>query len=87
MRYRSKLEILIAIVETASFKPGGVSKTRIMYSCFLSYSQTLDYLDLAVKSGLLVKTDSDDYAVTEKGLAFLRSARETKGYLQPEVPQ
>jgi len=70
-QYRNREEIIGSILETAD-KPDGMSKTRVMFNCFLSYTQLTEYLDHLTSSGLL---DYDNvgkfYKTTSKGLDFL----------------
>ena len=64
---RSSFEIIAEILETAKM---GAKKTRIMYSCGLSYTFVQKYLDLLIQTGLL--TNGNAYNTTPKGLGFLR---------------
>jgi predicted transcriptional regulator len=64
---RSSFEIIAEILETAK---NGAKKTRIMYSCGLSYKFVHKYLDLLLDAGLL-KTGSS-FCTTDKGMGFLR---------------
>jgi predicted transcriptional regulator len=63
---RSSFEIIAEILETAK---NGAKKTRIMYSCGLSYRFVQKYLDMLLETGLLALGSS--YQTTEKGLGFL----------------
>lgn len=70
-QYRNREEIIGSILESAD-KPEGMSKTRIMFNCFLSYTQLTEYLDHLVISGLLENdTVGKSYKTTLKGLDFL----------------
>ena len=71
--------LTVAIVRPAT-------KTRIMYSSFLSYDQLKDYLSLLIENGLL-KHDktSQMYSTTEKGLKFLRTQQEMEGLIHFSV--
>ena len=64
---RSSFEIIAEILETSKI---GAKKTRIMYSCGLSYKFVQKYLELLLETGLLRRGNS--YHTTEKGLGFLR---------------
>jgi len=64
---RSSFEIIAEILTTAK---NGAKKTRIMYSCGLSYSFVQKYLHLLLETGLLRIGNS--YHTTDKGMGFLR---------------
>lgn len=64
---RSSFDIIAEILATAK---NGAKKTRIMYSCGLSYKFVQKYLDLLLEAGLL-RTGSA-YYTTDKGMGFLR---------------
>jgi predicted transcriptional regulator len=63
---RSSFEIIAEILRTAK---DGAKKTRIMYSCGLSYKFVQKYLDLLLETGLLRIGNS--YHTTDKGMGFL----------------
>lgn len=63
---RSSFEIIAEILETAKY---GAKKTRIMYSCGLSFRFVQKYLDLLLETDLLSLGNS--YKTTEKGMGFL----------------
>jgi len=65
---RSSFEIIAEILRVAK---NGAKKTRIMYSCGLSYRFVGKYLALLLETGLLRIGNS--YHTTEKGIRFLRS--------------
>ena len=64
---RSSFEIIAEILNSAK---NGAKKTRIMYSCGLSYRFVQKYLDLLLDTGLLSVGSS--YQTTDKGMGFLR---------------
>ncbi|MDG6222134.1 MAG: transcriptional regulator [Candidatus Bathyarchaeota archaeon] len=63
---RSSFDIIAEILNVAK---NGAKKTRIMYSCGLSYLFVQKYLDLLLQTGLLSLGTS--YQTTEKGMGFL----------------
>lgn len=65
---RSSYEIIAEILDTAR---DGAKKTRIIYSCGLSYRFIHKYLDLLLETGLLRTGDS--FHTTDKGMGFLRN--------------
>uniref|UniRef100_A0AAT9J9W3 ORF18 n=1 Tax=Nitrosopumilaceae spindle-shaped virus TaxID=3065433 RepID=A0AAT9J9W3_9VIRU len=72
MRYRSQSQIIQSILETA-LTP--VSKTRIMYKAYLSYTQVTNYLTLLVKSGLLKENKTNHFEATDKAKEFIKYAK------------
>ena len=80
-RCRTRYEIMETILRTAS-REGGTTKTRLMYSAYLSYDQTNEVLDRAEECGLLTKASVHDgvtattrslhlYKATPKALEWL----------------
>jgi len=71
MRYRSRIDIISQILDTAN--GGGATKTKILYKSCLSHNQLKDYLSVLAGSGLL-SYDGQTHAfkTTEKGLKFLK---------------
>ncbi len=63
---RSSFEIIAEILKTSK---NGAKKTRIMYSCGLSYRFVHKYLELLLETGLLRVGSS--YQTTDKGINFL----------------
>jgi predicted transcriptional regulator len=69
MKYRSRTDIIVSMLETAKH---GVTKTKIMYSSYLSSYQLKAYLELVISNGLLAyDTAEEQYRTTEKGLRLL----------------
>jgi predicted transcriptional regulator len=64
---RSSFDIIAEILITAK---NGAKKTRIMYSCGLSYKFVQKYLNLLLETGLL--RAGGTYYTTDKGKGFLR---------------
>jgi len=65
---RSSFEIIAEMLQVAK---NGAKKTRIMYSCNLSYRMTGNFLNYLLEATLLRKGNS--FHTTEKGLQFLRA--------------
>jgi predicted transcriptional regulator len=55
MKYRSKIDIIGHILEAVNSSSGknGLTKTKIMYSVFLSYAQSQGYLSILLEKGLV----------------------------------
>jgi predicted transcriptional regulator len=71
MKYRSRVAIASNILQVA--RAGNATKTRLMYGSFLSFAQINEYLDFLQLNGLIVLSgETRVYALTEKGLRFLR---------------
>lgn len=64
---RSSFEIIAEILDASK---NGAKKTRIMYSCGLSYRFVQKYLSFLLETGLLSLGTS--YRTTDKGMGFLR---------------
>ena len=70
MKYRSRTEIVSMMLEAAN---GGATKTKIMYSAFLSYGQLKEYLSVLIENNLIEYHDgTHEFKTTEKGLTFLK---------------
>ena len=67
-------EIVGSVLEPAN---GGVSKTKIMYTAFLSYGQLKEYLSILIENNLIEYLDgANKFKTTEKGLNFLKMHNE-----------
>jgi predicted transcriptional regulator len=55
MKYRSKIDIIGHILEAvnSSGSDNGLTKTKIMYSVFLSYAQLQEYLSILLEKSLI----------------------------------
>jgi predicted transcriptional regulator len=74
MKYRSRTDIIEALLQSAM---NGATKTRLMYSAYISYAQVQEYLKFLKEKELLSFTEeTQEYKLTEKGLHFLRSYQE-----------
>ena len=72
--------MLAAMLEVAK---GGTTKTKIMYSAFLSYSQLKDYLDILIENNLIENIEgTQTYRTTEKGLNYLKMNNQIGELLQ-----
>ena len=70
MGNRSRTEIVGNILDAAN---GGTTKTKIMYTAFLSFGQLKEYLSVLVENNLIEYLDGIQvYKTTEKGLKFLK---------------
>ena len=70
MGSRSRTEIVKDILDFAN---GGATKTKIMYTAFLSYIQVHEYLSVLIENNLIEYIDgTQTYKTTEKGLYFLK---------------
>jgi len=69
MKYRSRTDIIVSMLEAA--RHGG-TKTKIMYSSYLSSHQLRAYLELVIRNGLLAYDSTKQrYRTTDKGLRLL----------------
>ena len=68
---------------------GNTTKTRLMYGSFLSFAQINEYLGFLLFNGLIMKQEeTHTFAITEKGLRFLRIYEELADLvpLEEEIP-
>ena len=80
MGNRSRTEIVGNILDAAN---GGASKTKIMYTAFLSYNQLKEYLSVLIENNLIEYLDgTKTFKTTEKGLNFLKTHNEIGELLQ-----
>ena len=85
MKYRGRTEIVSNILEAAN---GRATKTKIMYSAFLSYSQLKDYLSVLIENNLIEYIEgTQTYKTTEKGLNFIKMHNEIGELLQNRINQ
>ena len=69
MKYRTRTDIMVSILEAARH---GATKTKIMYSSYLSSHQLRAYLELVIKNSLLAyDSRRKRYSTTDKGLRLL----------------
>jgi predicted transcriptional regulator len=74
-KYRTKTEIIAQILKAAASgrTDDGITKTRIMYSLFLSHDSLQEYLSILVQNRLLEYLPlPQTYKTTEKGLRLLK---------------
>ncbi len=80
MGNRSRTEIVGNILDASN---GGASKTKIMYTAFLSYNQLKEYLSVLIENNLIEYLDgTKTLKTTEKGLNFLKTHNEIGELLQ-----
>jgi predicted transcriptional regulator len=80
MGNRSRTEIVGNILDAAN---GGATKTKIMYTAFLSYNQLKEYLSVLIENNLIEYLHgSQTFKTTEKGLYFLKTHNEIGELLQ-----
>jgi predicted transcriptional regulator len=74
MKYRSRTEIISLILETVS---QGVTKTKIMYTAYLSYTQLNEYMSFLIKNELIKRDEGSElYKLTEKGRTYYLKCKE-----------
>ena len=70
MKYRSRTDIIAMILQAAT---KGATKTRIMYSSYLSYAQVKEYLSFLIDKGLIrYEEGSGLYKLSQKGEELIR---------------
>jgi predicted transcriptional regulator len=86
MKYRSRIEIISQILETAN---GGVTgKLKIMYKVNISYAQLNEYLQVLTQNSLLsYHFDTRTFKTTEKGLRFVHIYNQMGGMIKASPPE
>ncbi len=75
MKYRGRTEIIDSILQSVENR--GATRTHIMYSAYLSYTQLKQYLTLLEKRQLIAFDEHrSHYVITEKGVKFRNSFEE-----------
>jgi predicted transcriptional regulator len=71
IKNRNRLDLIAAILKVVNAKEG--SKTRIMYTAYLSYPQIKEYMPILLENGLLTTTNEQQshYKIRERGMRFL----------------
>jgi predicted transcriptional regulator len=83
MKYRGRTEIVSSILDATN---RGATKTKIMYSAFLSYNQLKDYLSILIENNLIEYLEgTQTFKTTEKGLNFLKMHNEIGELLHTAV--
>jgi predicted transcriptional regulator len=71
VKYRSRSEIIELLLNAAD--GGGATKTKLMYSAFISFNQLKEYLSLLAENGLIQsEEETHTFRTTEKGIQFLK---------------
>jgi predicted transcriptional regulator len=85
MKYRSRTDIIAMILQAAIH---GATKTRLMYSAYLSYAQVQEYLQYLLERRLIsLEESTHSYTLTEQGLHFLRVYDEISVIVSLKNPQ
>ena len=83
MKNRSRTEIVSNILDAAN---GGATKTKIMYTAFLSYNQLKEYLSVLIENNLIEYFEgTKTFKTTEKGIHFLKMFNEIGELLQTTI--
>ena len=69
MKYRDRFTIVAAILTAAEEHP--ISKTRIMYTAYLSYFQMKDYIATLAKNDMLEELPNGRFELRPNGEKFL----------------
>jgi predicted transcriptional regulator len=71
MKYRSRTDIIAMILQAATT---GATKTRIMYSAYLSYAQVKEYLGFLLQRDLIrYEEGSSLYKLSVRGMKVLEA--------------
>jgi len=70
VKYRSRSDIVRLLLNAAN--GGRATKTKLMYSAFISFNQLREYLSLLVENGLIQYEEGmGTYRTTQKGMRLL----------------
>jgi predicted transcriptional regulator len=70
VKYRSRSDIVGLLLNAAN--GGRATKTKLMYSAFISFNQLREYLSLLSENGLIQYEEGmHTYRTTEKGMRLL----------------
>ena len=76
MKYKSRSDIIGLLLNAPNGK--GATKTKLMYSAFISFNRLREYLSILVENGLIeYKGGKHTYRTTEKGIRFLQLQNKT----------
>ena len=79
MKNRGRTEMLATMLEVAK---GKATKTKVMYSAFLSFVQLKEYLSVLIETNLIEYLEgTQTYKTTEKGLNYLDMYNEIRKLL------
>jgi len=79
LKYRTRAEIVSQMLDAAREDAQGVTKTKIIYSGGLSYTQSKEYLRLVLDRGLLEYHGTRNrYRLTQKGVEYLEMFRRSR---------
>jgi predicted transcriptional regulator len=82
MKYRSRVDIIAMLLQAAS---RGATKTRLMYSAYISYSQLKEYLDFLQAKELIQHEDGGQlYKLTNNGVRFLQAYQDISDLINLE---
>ncbi len=82
MKYRSRMEIIAVILQSAM---KGATKTKLMYGAYLSYAQLKEYLAFVQERDLVTYEEGLQlYRLTPKGLHFLNVYEEVRDFVSLE---
>jgi len=83
-KYRSKYEIIAAIIESASMQ--AKNKMHLMFDAYLSYTQIKhEYIPLLLDAELLLEHSDGYFTATERGLKFLHAYGEIRGIVEAKT--
>ena len=79
LKYRSRTDIIAMILQSAA---SGATKTRIMYSAYLSYAQVKEYLSFLLQRDLIrYEEGSRLYKLSERGMKVLEAYEGISGMI------
>lgn len=82
-RKRSRLDIIVDMLNSVQEKGGRIKPTHMMYKSNLSHKQLKAYLEEMVESEFIAKSSHNGYEyiiIKDKGIQFLQKVREIKEF-------
>ncbi len=88
MRNRDRTEITRQILDITNGTAENITKTKLMYSTFLTYRQIKEYLTLLTEKELLnYDSLTQTYKTTEKGKKLLQFCNELEDIMREPQPE
>ena len=80
---RGRLEIIFDLLDAIQQKGGSIKPTHLLYKSNLSHKKMKEYVGELIRQEFVEKTEKKgkkEYAITEKGLAFLNEFQRIKKF-------
>ena len=86
MRYRSREEIFASILDVTG-SGAGITRSKIMFGSYLTYSQVVEYSKILIQRGLLEYVAiNSTYKTTPSGFTFIQLQNELSQMIKIRDP-